>query len=62
MLSIERMDVEDVVLDVAGAAKVCNVTVDAMYKRAKNGMAPSHKLGRRVVFLKSELIAYIRSN
>ncbi|UPS45878.1 DNA-binding protein [Prevotella sp. E15-22] len=33
-----------------------------MYKRAKKNMVPSHKMGRKVYFLKSEIVAFIRNN
>ena len=62
MIAVDRIDIDDVVLDVKGAAKVFDIKVDAMYKRAQKGLVPSHKIGKRRVFLKSELIAYIRNN
>ena len=41
------------------AGKLFSVSGWAMYKRAKKGTAPAHKIGNRIYFLKSELIAYI---
>lgn len=31
----------------------------AMYKRAKNGTAPAHRIGRKLYFFRSELISMI---
>ena len=31
----------------------------AMYKRAKNGIAPAHRIGRKLYFFRSELISMI---
>jgi len=34
----------------------------AMYKRAKNGTAPAHRIGRKLYFFRSELISMIINN
>jgi hypothetical protein len=47
------------ILTPSQAGKLFSVSGWAMYKRAKKGTAPAHKIGNRIYFLKSELIAYI---
>ena len=42
------------------AGALFGVTAWAMYKRAKKGMAPAHHMGKKVYFLKHELIESIR--
>lgn len=44
------------VLTTEDAGMIFGVSKWAMYKRAQNGMVPAHYLGRRLYFLKSELI------
>jgi hypothetical protein len=61
MYTEHNPNIDDEILDVEAAAKVCCTTVDAMYKYAQRKVVPSHKRGRRRLFLKSELIAYIKS-
>lgn len=46
------------ILTPSQAGKLFSVSGWAMYKRAKNGTAPSHRIGNRIYFLKSELIAF----
>lgn len=48
----------DEILTPSQAGKLFNVSGWAMYKRAKKGTAPAHKIGTRIYFLKSELIAF----
>ena len=62
MSSADQNNIDDAILDIKGAAKLFSIKVDAMYKRAQSGLVPSHKIGRRRVFLKSELFDYIRNN
>ena len=52
------VDINDEMMDIAEAALFCKISQWAMYKRAKRGHAPSHKIGKRLYFLKSEIIAY----
>lgn len=59
MASIE--DIKDEILNAEEAGKIFGVDASAMYKRAKKRSFPSHRDGRRVFFVKSELIAYIKS-
>lgn len=50
----------DEILTVSEAAMFCKVSGWAMYKRAKNGAAPAHYMGKRLYFIKSELLAYVQ--
>lgn len=54
------IDINDNVLTPAEAGEIFGVSGWAMYKRAKNGLAKGHYMGRRLYFLKSELIADVR--
>jgi len=49
---------DDEILTPSEAGRYFNVSGWAMYKRAKRGLAPFHKIGSRLYFLKSELIAF----
>ena len=62
MISINRVDIEDTILNAEEAGKLFGIEASAMYKRAKKNMVPSHKMGRKVYFLKSEIVAFIRNN
>ncbi len=50
----------DVVLTPEEAGQMFGVSKWAMYKRAKNGQAPFHNLGKKIYFLKSELLMQIK--
>ena len=50
---------DDDVLTPEEAGMMFGVSKWAMYKRARNGMIPAHYLGKRVYFLKSELISLV---
>lgn len=56
----EVMNINDDILTPETAAEILNVTKWAMYKRAKNGTVPGHYMGRRLYFLKSELVECVR--
>ena len=56
------IDTNDEMMDIADAATFCRISRWAMYKRAQRGLAPSHKVGKRLYFLKSELLAYTIDN
>ena len=45
------------ILTVSEAADFCKVSEWGMYKRVKKGTAPAHYMGKRIYFIKSELIA-----
>lgn len=38
------------------AGEVFGISKWAMYKRAKNGTVPSHRIGKKLYFFRSELI------
>ena len=57
---ITEFDVNDDVMTPNEAGAMFGVSGWAMYKRAKNGSAPGHYMGRRQYFLKSELVARVR--
>lgn len=52
------MEEEDV-LTPEEAGMMFGISKWAMYKRVRNGMVPAHYLGRRLYFLKSELILLV---
>jgi len=52
------MEEEDV-LTPEEAGMMLGISKWAMYKRVRNGMVPAHYLGRRLYFLKSELILLV---
>ena len=52
------VDINDELLNIAEAAVFCKVSEAAMYKRAKRGQMPSHKIGARVYFSRKELLTY----
>ncbi len=56
------MAVNDEIMTPKMAGALFGVSEWAMYKRAKNGQAPAHYIGRKLYFLRSELIDYIRNN
>jgi hypothetical protein len=41
------------------AGALFGISAWAMYKRAKNGTAPAHRLGKKIYFFKSELVGLI---
>ncbi len=57
---VPEVDVKDEILTPNKAGALFGVSGWAMYKRAKNGTAPGHYMGRRLYFLKSELVANLR--
>lgn len=44
------------------AGAIFGVSAWAMYKRVKNGTAPGHRLGKKIYFFKSGIIAMILEN
>ena len=52
------IDANEEMMNIADAALFCKISQWAMYKRVKRGQTPFHKIGKRLYFLKSELIAY----
>ena len=49
----------DEILTPEEAGALFGISAWAMYKRAKNGTAPAHRLGKKIYFFKSELVARI---
>lgn len=60
--SLIQNGTDDDILTPSQAGKLFNVSGWAMYKRAKKGTAPAHKIGSRIYFLKSELVAFTRNS
>jgi hypothetical protein len=52
---------DDDTLDLAGAAKFLKMNQESLRRRAKTGEIPGAKPGKCWCFLKSDLIAYLRS-
>ena len=59
---LPQVDVNDDILTPAEAGMLFGISEWAMYKRAKRGMAPYHKIGKKLYFLKSELIAFTKTS
>ena len=55
------VDTTEEIMTIADAAMFCKISSWAMYKRAQRGLAPAHKIGKRLYFLKSELIGYTQN-
>ena len=50
----------DEILDIGQAAKLANKSVSTMYWRRQTGQGPrSGKLGRRVIYKRSDVLAWI---
>lgn len=54
--------VTDEILTVESAAKMLNVTPNAIHCRCKAGKMPYQKRGKRLYFSKNELLKYYLSN
>lgn len=50
------MKMKDAPMTAKEAGAFFGVSASAMYKRAKKGTAPGHQLGRKVFFLRSEIV------
>jgi excisionase family DNA binding protein len=59
--ALEQQDRGDKWLDVPAAADHLSCTPEAIRQREKRGELPSHRLGKRILFSRVELDAYIRS-
>lgn len=62
MKEVNHIYIKEAPLNAKQAGALFGIKADAMYKRAKNGLAPHHKMGRKIYFLKSELIAQIKNS
>lgn len=58
--NVEPIDLNDVILTPIEAGALFGVSGWAMYKRAKNGQATGHYMGRKLYFLRSELLAAVK--
>ncbi len=47
------------ILNAEKAGALFGISGWAMYKRAKNGTAPAHKLGKKIYFFRSELVGQL---
>lgn len=54
-------DNSDEILTVDEAAFICKVSIWAMYKRVKNNTVSAHYMGKRIYFLRSEIIEDMRN-
>lgn len=50
---------KEIILNAVEAGKLFGVTKWAIYKMVKNDDLPHHKKGRRIYFVKRELVQYI---
>lgn len=58
--SVVRID--DECLDVEKAGKLFGIGKWGMYKKVQNNEVPYHKMGRKIYFLKSELLLKIKES
>lgn len=54
-------DVDESFIDIHDASKIINKAIPTIYALAAAKKIPCHKQGRQLYFLKSELIAWIKS-
>lgn len=54
----KKVNLDDETLNATQAGKMYGVSSWAMYQRARRGQVPFHRIGKRIYFLKSELLAY----
>jgi len=62
MISIANSEKDDIVLNVEEASKIFGIGASAMYKKVKRKQVPHHYMGKRIYFLKNELIDAIRNS
>lgn len=60
-MSEEREKVERIFYTFQEAQEFLNISHDTLYKLMKQGL-PSHKIGRKRVFLKEDLIRWIKEH
>lgn len=48
-------------LNLAQAAKVCKISLSKMYLLSRQGNIPSLRIGNRYVFIKADLISWLRN-
>ena len=59
-LAKESQDEDDDLLDVRGASKLLNLSIQTVYGKSSRNELPTMKIGKRLYFSKSELIEYIK--
>jgi excisionase family DNA binding protein len=52
---------DDITLDLNEAAAFLKMSPEALRRKAKAGEIPGRKVGKRWCFIKSDLVAYVRS-
>ncbi|MFQ5545453.1 MAG: helix-turn-helix domain-containing protein [Acidiferrobacterales bacterium] len=52
---------DDITLDLNEAAAFLKLSPEALRRKAKAGEMPGRKVGKRWCFIKSDLVAYVRS-
>ena len=62
MISVIKSEADDIVLTAEEAGKIFGVGASAMYKKARRKQVPHHYMGRKLYFLKNELIDTIRNS
>ena len=62
MISLIKSETDDIVLNAKEAGKIFNVSASAMYKKVKRKEVPHHYMGKKIYFLKNELIDTIRNS
>lgn len=56
------VQIKEECLDVEKAGKLFGIKKWGMYKKVKNNEVPFHKIGRKIYFLKSELLLKIQES
>lgn len=59
-ITAKKPNIDKDILNAEEAAILFSVSIWTMYKRAKAEKLPAHYMGKRLYFVKSELIDYIR--
>ena len=57
-----KIENSDDIMSVREAAEFFDIKTGAMYKRAERGIVPSHNVGSRKYFLRSELLSLVGSS
>ncbi|UAY56661.1 helix-turn-helix domain-containing protein [Arachidicoccus terrestris] len=61
LMKIERPEDENEVLDLSGASTLLKIPEASIRFHIKNNLLPCHKPGRRLLFLKNELLNWLVS-
>jgi excisionase family DNA binding protein len=57
-----KADTEDEILNVTGLADFLKCSEDLIRDKAKSGEIPGHKPGKSYLFIKSEILAWLKSH